>query len=427
MAGYSELIKSFDKTRDYMRDFFVYGYKVRNDFNKKSSRTYDDEKRRVESWLGDFLRYEDSARGRRISICVDSRHIGENPLYRAYYSKSFTDNDIRLHFFLPDILRDKAPLTLRELTDELGGRFGFVFDEQTVRNKLKEYADEGIILTEKRGKTAYFRLCEDGAEELFDEIAGLADAVKFFSGTQKFGVVGSSLLKALGLKNDLFFMKHNYIVHTLEDEILLKITEAMEQKRFVELRSFSSRQRHSAAPPERECLVLPLQILSSVQTGRRYLAGYIPALKRFNSFRLDSIRSVKSAERAEDYGKIREKYEKSISRCFGVSFGSRRDLGTVVPLKITLGIDEKTEGFVIERLYREKRCGTVARLSENLYEFTADVFDPFEVMHWAKTFIGRIVSVEGGSAAAREMFFGDMRRMEAMYSRGSGYEEGEKR
>lgn len=415
MSGFSELIKSFDKTRDYVRDFFIYGYKVRNDFKRKSSRTYDDEKRRVESWLGDFLRYDDSVRGRSISISVDSGHIHENPLYQAYYSKSFTDNDIRLHFFLLDILQDSPPLSLRELTEELDRRFGIFFDEQTVRNKLKEYADEGLILTEKQGKTAYFRSSPDYAEELFDGIAGLSDAVKFFSETQKFGVVGNSILKALGLKNDLFFMKHNYIVHTLEDEILLKITEAIAQRRYVTLRSFSSRQRHSANPAESESLVLPLQILSSVQTGRRYLAGYIPAFKRFNSFRLDSIKSVKPAERAENYDLIREKYEKNMEKCFGVSFGERRDSGAVTPIKITLRIDEKTEGFVIERLEREKRCGTVEKLAENTFVFTADVFDPFEVMHWAKTFIGRIISVEGGCDAARELFRRDIYRMKRMY------------
>ena len=416
MSGFSELIKNFDKTRDYVRDFFIYGYKVRNDFNRKSSRTYDDEKRRVESWLGEFLRYDDSVRGRKISICVDSGHISENPLYQAYYSRSFTDNDIRLHFFLTDILRDKAPLSLRELTEELDRRFGILFDEQTVRNKLKEYADEGMILTEKQGKTAYFRLSPDSAAELFGSIAGLSDAVKFYSETQIFGVIGNSILKSLGLKNDLFYMKHNYIVHTLEDEILLKITEAITRKRFVVLRSFSSRQRHSAKPSENENLVLPLQILSSVQTGRRYLAGYLPDYKRFNSFRLDSIKAVKPAEQAENYDLIREKYEKNMKKCFGVSFGERRDSGTVTPVKLTLHIDEKTEGFVIERLEREKRCGTVEKTAENTFVFTADVFDPFEAMHWAKTFIGRIISAEGGCESAREMFRRDIYRMNKMYN-----------
>ena len=51
MAEFQELIKNFDRIRDYMRQFYVYGFKVRNDFSEKSARTYDNERRRIESWL----------------------------------------------------------------------------------------------------------------------------------------------------------------------------------------------------------------------------------------------------------------------------------------------------------------------------------------------------------------------------------------
>ena len=87
MGSFSELVKNFDKTRDYIRDFFIYGFKVRKDFEHKSSRTYDDEKRRVASWLDDYMNYDNSVRGKQTSIVVDSGSISENPLYQAYYSK----------------------------------------------------------------------------------------------------------------------------------------------------------------------------------------------------------------------------------------------------------------------------------------------------------------------------------------------------
>jgi hypothetical protein len=41
MAEFNELIRDFKKIRDYMRDFYVYGFKSRNDFKHKSARTYD--------------------------------------------------------------------------------------------------------------------------------------------------------------------------------------------------------------------------------------------------------------------------------------------------------------------------------------------------------------------------------------------------
>ena len=243
MAGFSELIKNFDKTRDYVRDFFIYGCKVRSDFDRKSIRTYGDEKRRVESWMGDYMRYDDSLRGRSVSISVDSGHIPENPLYNAYYSKSFTDNDIRLHFLLTDILQDGQSRTLKELVDSLNAEYEQLFDEQTVRNKLREYVDEGIIIAKKQGKTLYYSLSRDTADDFVREYKGLDDALRFFSETQHFGIIGNSLLKMLGFENDIFFIKHNYIIHTLEDILIPDILTAINEKRSISFTSFSDKMK----------------------------------------------------------------------------------------------------------------------------------------------------------------------------------------
>ena len=412
MSVFSELIKNFEKTRDYLRDFFIYGYKVRGDFDRKSSRTYDDEKRRIESWLDGCLSYEMSPRGRQTSISVDSGRISENPLYSAFYAKSFTDNDIKLHFLLLDILSDFDSLTLKELIEKTDERFGILFEEQTVRNKLKEYAAEGIVIAEKRGKTACFSLSPDRVSDYLNEIKGLSDAVKFFSAAGAMGVVGDSILKSADLKNDLFLIKHNYIVHTLEDSLLPDIISAIDGKRFLALRTFSSR---NGFTKENEHLVVPMQISISVQTGRRYLIAFIPQYNRFNSFRLDMIRAVKLGEICPDYDTVREKYEANITCCFGVSFGERKQTGNVTPLKITFIADEETEPHIIQRLLREKRCGKLTRAAENTYELELDVFDPIEPMHWIKTFIGRITKLEGGSESARQLFFDDIKRMNDIY------------
>lgn len=38
-----------------MREFYVYGFKSRDGYNKKSLRSYDDEKRRKESKRNDYM------------------------------------------------------------------------------------------------------------------------------------------------------------------------------------------------------------------------------------------------------------------------------------------------------------------------------------------------------------------------------------
>lgn len=50
--AYNELVKNFNRIRDYMREFYIYGFKSRDEYTKKSARSYDDERRRLESWLG---------------------------------------------------------------------------------------------------------------------------------------------------------------------------------------------------------------------------------------------------------------------------------------------------------------------------------------------------------------------------------------
>ena len=84
---------------------------------------------------------------------------------------------------------------------------------------------------------------------------------------------------------------------------------------------------------------------------------------------------------------------------------------------MVLKIDEKTEGFVLERLIREKRCGEVNKIGDGLFEYTAEVFDINEMMMWVKTFIGRIVSAECSNPQIMRRLYSDISRMKHIYSR----------
>ena len=91
MSSYSELIKNFVKIRSYMREFYVYGFKSRDEYNEKSARSYDDERRRTESWLGDHMSFVRLPEGKNVFISIDSRVSRHNPFYKALKAKSFTD------------------------------------------------------------------------------------------------------------------------------------------------------------------------------------------------------------------------------------------------------------------------------------------------------------------------------------------------
>ena len=86
--AYSELIKNFERIRDYMREFYVYGFKSREEYDTKSARSYDNERRRIESWMGDYMSFHQDATGKNVFLSVDSRRIPHNPLYKAFKAKS---------------------------------------------------------------------------------------------------------------------------------------------------------------------------------------------------------------------------------------------------------------------------------------------------------------------------------------------------
>lgn len=46
---YQEPVKNFNKIREYIREFYINGFKSRQDYTIKSARSYDNEKRRIES------------------------------------------------------------------------------------------------------------------------------------------------------------------------------------------------------------------------------------------------------------------------------------------------------------------------------------------------------------------------------------------
>ena len=161
--AYSELIKNFSKIRSYMRDFYVYGFKSREEFTQKSSRSYDDERRRVASWLDEYMQFHQDKEGKQVFLSIDSRQIVHNPFYQAWKAKSFTPGDITLHFYLMVILSQQSRLNLSEIMDELDEILQQfpntrLFDESTIRKKLKEYVAEGLVLQQKQGRKMYYTL-----------------------------------------------------------------------------------------------------------------------------------------------------------------------------------------------------------------------------------------------------------------------------
>ncbi len=408
MSDFQELIKSFPKTREYVRDFFVYGFKTRDEFKDKSPRTYDNERRRLESWLSPYVRKDYVSNGSNISLAIDSNLLDTNPLFQVWKTKSFTDNDIVLHFLILDLLQDGKRMTAEEIADSLVSDYESLFDVQIVRRKCNAYAKEGLLQKEKVGKTIFFSLDNTLAVWIKSNEAVL-DALSFYQMAGIFGIIGNEISEQFDYPNRSFRVKHNFFVHTLEDEILFTLLDAMNNQAAVELTMKGSK---SQVMSTTRCI--PLQIFVSTRSGRRFLCAYTHRNKRFTCLRLDSIKSVTLLAQSEEYDTLLNQLNQNRGKLWGVSF-QNEGKHFLDKLTMTLQILEPAENYILTRLKQEGRNGVVTKTAPNTYQYEVETFDCNELLPWIRTFTGRILSLECSDKSVEKCFYRDLQDMYRIY------------
>ncbi len=399
--AYSELIKNYEKIRSFIRDFYVYGFKGRDEFSAKSKRVYDDENRRVKGWLEDCMDSYYEETGKKVFISIDSRKIVRNPLYISFKTKSFTDRDIILHFCLLDILSD-GEATLRQCMKALTERYLKdadieMPDEGTVRNKLKEYEKLGILVSRKEGRNLWYSLSEDP-----ECLPTWRDAISFYAETAPLGVIGSYFPRD---DTGLFEYKHRYMLDALDSEILCDLFDCMHEHRGAELTVLSRRK-----DTVKLHTVYPAKLYFSTQTGRQYVLCFHYREKKPVFFRLDGIRNVKKLGIEKHPEKYEAFWKELDKHLWGTSPGEHSLDHLEMDVHVGAG-----EEFIVSRLEREKRHGTVEQIDRETWRFSADVYDASEMLPWLRTFIGRIDRLECSSPFVTERFRNDLQEMRNMY------------
>lgn len=405
--AYSELIKNFDRIRDYMRQFYVYGFKRRSDYTDKSTRSYDNERRRIESWLGDYMKFRHTADGKSTFLSVDSRATPHNPLYKAFKAKSFTSGDITFHFYILDLLHGGKAYTAQEIIERFSEKYVSHFENgqepnlSITRKKLQEYVSLGILKCEKRGRELVFSRSESSID-----LESWADTIAFFSEADPMGVVGSFLLDQLDRHPDYFQFKHHYIFHALDSQILLQVLFAISEQRSISLTNAGMRRKYPTAHT-----VLPMKIYISTQGGRQYLLCYHYRFRKLMFFRLDHIRSVEPGEKEPDYPKYEGFVQKFQTHLWGISEGIEFNTDH---LELTISY-AANEGYILRRLEREKRNGVVEILDDHTCRYSVDVYDALELLPWIRTFIGRIVELKCSDPAVTDRFYADLEKLASQY------------
>lgn len=411
MSSYSELIKNFERIRAYMREFYVYGFKSREDYSKKSARSYDDERRRIESWLGEHMSFVRTADGKNVFISIDSRNIHHNPFYNAWKAKSFTDGDITLHFIIFDILIEPSvKYTISELMEIIDEKYlssfksPMMFDESTIRKKLKEYCEIGILCTEKIGRKSYY------FRTISPDISALTDALHYFSEVSPCGVIGSYVLDKSKNDSDVFTFKHHYVTSAIDSGVLASLFTAMREKRVITVNNLS---RRKDVP--RKNRIIPLRILISVQNGRQHLFAYYPEFNSFQTYRIDYLSDVKLEDVTPRFDELRAQLDKMQTKMWGVSANRNKwnnEKTDHVEFVVKINDNEK---YIVRRLEREKRVGTVEKIDDETYRFCADVYDASEMIPWIRTFICRIVKLNIGNRELEKKFKNDLYETYKLY------------
>lgn len=409
MSAYSELIKNFEKMRGFVREFYVYGFKSRDEYNKKSARSYDDERRRLEAWLGDYMGFIRNPEGKSVFISVDSQSVCHNPFYKALKSKSFTSNDITLHFILFDILfSPDISLSLPEILEKIDSYLSnfenpMTLEESTVRKKLNEYAKQGLIETQKVGKKMMYKRAKSV------ELCSHADLLSFYSEVFPCGCIGSFLLDKQNDGSENFCFKHHYITSAMDSSVLAELFVAMREK------SIITASNYSRGKSPQKIKVIPLKIFISVQNGRQYLLAYGPEFNTIKSFRIDYLSDVKIEEPTDRFDELRAELNLMQDKMWGVISKKENFFGRETEhIEFTVKVN-RDEQYIVNRLYREKRCGYIEKIDDFTYRYIADVFDINEMFPWIRTFICRITSLHFSNPHLEKQFKDDIRKMYEIY------------
>ena len=240
----------------------------------------------------------------------------------------------------------------------------------------------------------------------------------FYGMEAPLALAGHYIQNSLQMENRWFCFEHYFIGWTLEDEVLLHMTEAIGEKRWLEIKTFANQQgvvSHYRA--------LPFFIMVSVQNGRRYLAAYHRERKQYTALRLDYIDTAKAAELCpqEEYEQRRQTALAIRDHIWGASWQAEREL---CALRFQIECEPRQQEERFQSMKAEARGGSVKKVGQNRVEFSIEVYDVMEMMPWVRTFLGQICEIACSEESFVKRFFDDLEAMRLCYGADAQAETG---
>ena len=276
-------------------------------------------------------------------------------------------------------------------------------DESTVRKKLVEYIELGLIKNKKeKGRNLY---CLSSAHV---PIGTWHDAIAFYSEVAPMGVIGSYIQNQYerNYSSSAFIYKHHYILTALDSEVVFELCKAMREHRQTEITMWTRAKnciiRH---------VIVPVKIYVSVQNGRQYILATQEGSAKPLFYRLDLIKSVKIKQIIPNWSEHVQKCDNYRKYLWGVSGNEQMHISHLV-MKVHVAANEE---YIVKRLEREKRNGNVRMVDSQTWCFETYVYDPIEMLPWIRTFTGRIIDLQCDDPRVVGRYYDDLQKMLKAY------------
>ncbi|MFY9278724.1 MAG: WYL domain-containing protein [Caldicoprobacterales bacterium] len=384
-------ITSYNKLRDFLRYFFIYGCYSREDFDyirNFSSRKYDDELRRIRTILGEeYLHELTKDRKKYVQLDFSYYEIVENYLVETYLARNYTHLSLSIFFNIYIILWENGGLTLDEINEQIERKISIERDfTSTTRRILEDMASKGII--DKIRDSSRNRVVYKSKDDIFKELSD-AELKRLYMAICYYSQVKYPFSLARHLKDSiyrymkyvrnldaceldgLFLFKYSNFQQAIDEGIVWELEHIIVKSYKAKLLYFLDENRVI------EIVGIPLNIIWDNHYGKWYLDIIAEDGEDIITLNVQDIIEVEALE---------EKIPKSQLEDILTKLHNRKDR-ELKKVEVLFQVEEfNKRNFLLDKVEREGLKGEIEVLDDYTFKYTIYTRDWSRLKPWLMSF-----------------------------------------